>query len=226
MKKELVTECFRSKYNVDVFKRGVPGFADFIIEEFIIDNKASYYSTDRSRNRLMMTDEDGNEIEDPNCDHLLALVAPGMARVTEVYEACLFEKHHDFTEEDIHTNYLHISRLDTDRNKFCTEISKRVPSKNLKKSIVDDENWRDSYRQMQLVYKKNHDTCTNKHVEEIPVLQTIGNYSLGYLSTFRKKYQDLKLQNKHADITGPADLIKLCQSDPDINTKYISYITS
>ena len=40
MKKELVTECFRSKYNFDVFKRGVPGFADFIIEEFIIDNKA------------------------------------------------------------------------------------------------------------------------------------------------------------------------------------------
>jgi hypothetical protein len=72
MTPERVEDFFKKHYNLDTLMEGMSGLARFICDGFIRE-KASYHCTDRSRHKFIMKDEDGNSVEDTNCEELVSI---------------------------------------------------------------------------------------------------------------------------------------------------------
>jgi hypothetical protein len=225
MTPERVEEVFKKHYNLDTLLQGIPGLAKFICDGFI--HKSSYFCTDRSRHRFIMNDEHGNKVEDPNCEKLVSLTAPGMKHITDVYETGLFTTNDNISEEDLHKSYQPISNLDRDPSKLTSELSKIVPSdvsvSNPSPTSTESYN---VWQMMRDVYKSNVEKPPDAKVE--PVLQTIGGFSLGQLIKYRDGYRKRKSEagGKEVEIKGPSALLELCGKDNTIKNKYYEFIKS
>lgn len=234
MTPERVEEYFKKHYNIETLMQGVPGIARFLTDNFI--GKSSYICSDRSRHKFIMTDKDGNSMEDTNCKNLLSLTAPGMKHVKDVYETSIFDRHEEFTEEEIHDTYQPISVLHKDPSPLKIELSKIVPETSSSK--VEDESWKKEYESLEESYKKHYDKTLKKSKEKEtsvepetvtePVLQTIAGISLGTLQKYKIGYQDRKRKSNGVDveIKGPESFMKLYHTDPVIKKQYDEFITS
>jgi hypothetical protein len=230
MTPERVEDFFKKHYNLDTLMQGMSGLAKFIFDGFIRD-KAIYYCTDRSRHKFIMSDANGENVEDQNCEKLASLTAPGLLHVKDVYETGLFTKHEDISEEEIHDNYKPISNLDKDSTKLSNELSKIVPStktpveKGHKQMTLAEvcEIMRSS--QKALLDKKEKDEHTPVSNEE---LQTIGGYSLGQLLKYRDGYRKRKQEACGAEvqIKGPSSLLELCKTDEGVKKQYEAFVMS
>ena len=235
MTPERVEEYFKKHYNIETLMQGVPGIARFLTDNFI--GKSSYICSDRSRHKFIMTDKEGNSMEDTNCKNLLSLTAPGMKHVKDVYETSIFDRHEEFTEEEIHDTYQPISVLHKDPSPLKIELSKIVPETSSVK--VEDESWKKEYESLEESYKKHYDKTLQKKSKEKetsvepekvsdPVLQTIAGISLGTLQKYKIGYQERKRKANGLDveIKGPESFMKLYHTDPTIKTQYDKFITS
>ena len=243
MTPERVEEFFKKHYNLDTLMQGMSGLAKFICDGFIRE-KASYYCTDRSRHKFIMSDLNGGKMEDPNCEKLASLTGPGLLHVKDIYETELFNQHEDITEEEIHESYEPISKLDKDTTKLSNELSKIVPSSNVpsetvpvqKKSMSLSEVcelMRSSQTKLRERKKDNTSVKSNTTTEPIvdpvtpPELQTIGGFSLGQLHRYREGYKKRKAASGcDVEIKGPASLLELCKTDKQVKTQYETYIMS
>ena len=221
MKPEHVEEFFKKHYNLDTLLQGIHGLAKFICDSFIKE-KASYICTDRSRHKFIMTDEDGNSVEDTNCEQLVSLTAPGMNHVKDVYENGLFERD---TPEEIHSSYQPISALDKDTTPLRSELSKIVPSETSKKPKNND--WKKQFVLMRESYERNKPEIKTESKEEPtgPIILAIAGYSLGYLKKYKDGYRERKEKaGCEVEVKGPKSLMELYDSDPLIKEKYDRYI--
>jgi hypothetical protein len=224
MTPERVEEVFKKHYNLDTLLQGIPGLAKFICDGFI--HKSSYFCTDRSRHKFVMNDEHGNKVEDPNCEKLVSLTAPGMKHITDVYETGLFTTNDHISEEDLHKSYQPISNLDRDPSKLTSELSKIVPSDiSPVVSNTSSQNHNNVWQMMRDVYKSNSEKSSESIVEQ-PVLKTIGGFSLGQLMKYREGYRKRKSDagGKEVEIKGPSLLLELCEKDNTIKEKYYEFI--
>jgi len=223
MTPEHVEEFFKKHYKLDTLLEGIPGLARFICDGFI-RQKSHYVCRDRSRLKFIMKDENGNSVEDTNCEHLVSLTAPGMPHIKNVYENGLFSKH-DYTEEEIHMSYQPISNLDKDTTPFKSELGKIIPSETNK---VKNDDWKKIFVDMRNSYEKNRkcDELKKSKEPEIYIPNTIGGLSLGVLQKYKEGYQKRKLNKGQLDIKGPKSLIELCEKDEAIKKQYIDFICS
>ena len=240
MTPERVEEFFKKHYNLDILMQGVPGIARFLNDNFIV--KSSYICTDRSRQKFIMKDKEGNSVEDTNCKKLLSLTAPGMKHVKDVYETSIFDRHDDFSEEQIHQHYKPISVLHKDSSPLKMELSKIVPEQPNKNGQVEDDSWMKAFESLDESYIKLHDNkpgdkhcyknsdqIINKELTENdnpPVLQTIAGYSLGSLQKYKigYHYRKQKANGDEVEIKGPETLMKLYKTDSFIKTQYDDFI--
>jgi hypothetical protein len=237
MTPERVEEFFKKHYNLDILMQGVPGIARFLNDNFIV--KSSYICSDRSRHKFIMKDKEGNSVEDTNCKNLLSLTAPGMKHVKDVYETSIFDRHDDFSEEEIHQNYKPISVLHKDPSPLKSELSKIVPEQPCKNGQNEDDSWMKAYESLDESYIKLHDNpnpcnkpCNKNNEKEktesyaLPVLQTIAGYSLGSLQKYKIGYKERKEKANgfEVEIKGPSSLMKLYQTDPVIKEQYDYFI--
>lgn len=229
MTPERVEDFFKKHYNLDTLLEGMSGLARFICDGFIRE-KSNYICTDRSRYKFMLKDEHGNSVEDTNCEQLVSLTAPGMPHIKDVYETGLFTKHEDITTEDIHTSYQPISNLDKDSSPFKSELSKIIPSEQVKR--VKNDDWKKTFEMMRESYERNR-KCdkieTEKETEtELPVANMIGGFSLGTLQRYKDGYKQRKekANGKEVEIKGPKLLLEYCNQDETIKKQYIDFITN
>ncbi len=245
MTPERVEEFFKKHYNLDTLMQGMSGLAKFICDGFIRE-KASYFCTDRSRHKFIMNDPNGNKIEDPNCEKLASLTAPGLNHVKDVYETELFNRHDDITEDEIHESYDPISRLDKDTTKLSNELSKIVPSitipspvsseTSVKKAMTLSEVcqlMRDTQSKLRDRKKDAPAKKSDEQVEKVeqvtqPDLQTIGGFTLGQLHRYKEGYRKRKADSGGLDveIKGPASLLELCKLNDQVKTQYEAFIMS
>ena len=220
MKPEHVEDFFKKHYNLDTLLQGIPGLAKFICDSFIRE-KASYNCTDRSRHKFTMKDEDGNSVEDTNCEQLVSLTAPGMNHVKDVYENGLFET----DAPEIHSSYQPISSLDKDTTPLRTELSKIVPSESIKKPKNND--WKKQFEMMRESYERNKPQEIPQEIKEVePEVLTIAGYTLGFLMKYKDGYKKRKeIAGCEVEIKGPTSLMELYQMDPIIQEKYNRFIT-
>lgn len=242
MTPERVEEFFKKHYNLDILMQGVPGIARFLNDNFIV--KSSYICSDRSRHKFIMKDKEGNSVEDTNCKNLLSLTAPGMKHVKDVYETSIFDRHDDFSEEEIHQTYKPISVLHKDPSPLKSELSKIVPEQTSKKNgQVEDDSWMRAFESLDESYIKLHDNSVGVKVhlklddktfqnqkqidpDTDPVLQTIAGHSLGSLQKYKIGYKERKQKanGEEVDIKGPSSLMKLYETDPVIKEQYDQFI--
>jgi len=216
MTPERVEDFFKKHYNFNTLMGGIPEFARFICDGFIRE-KGNYICTDRSRHKFIMKDKDGNAIEDTNCQSLVSLTAPGMKHVKDVYENGLFSSQEEYTEEDIHSSYQPISELDKDPSSLKKELSKIVPNK---MSCAQDVVWTDAFEMLRESYTKNSEKI--KQDDSEPVLQMIGEYSLGSLQVFKEGYKQRKekANGNPVEIKGPKRLME----NPLLKEQYEAFI--
>ena len=220
MTPDRVDDFFKKNYNIHTLMQGIPGMARFLNDHFIV--KSSYICTDRSRHKFIMIDKHGNSVEDTNCKNLLTLTAPGMKHVKDVYETSIFDHHDDFTEEDIHNQYLPITSLDKDPSPLKTELSKIVPNEPI---LFNPDEITNVFDMLRDSYQKN---VEKKVSNETPILQTIGGISCGMLQKYKNGYRERKQKSngEEVEIKGPESLMKLYQNDPLIKKQYDQFIKS
>jgi hypothetical protein len=244
MTPERVEEFFKKHYNLDTLMQGMSGLAKFICDGFIRE-KASYFCTDRSRHKFIMNDPNGNKIDDPNCEKLVSLTAPGLHHVKDVYETELFNRHDDITEDEIHESYDPISRLDKDTTKLSNELSKIVPSVTIPSPVSSETSakvmtlsevcqlMRDTQAKLRDRKKDAPAKKSDEQVEKVeqvtqPYLQTIGGFTLGQLHRYKEGYRKRKADSGGLDveIKGPASLLELCKLNDQVKTQYEAFIMS
>lgn len=225
MTPESVREFFKTHYNLETLLGGQKALAQFICDGFIRE-KQVYQCTDRSRQKFVLEDKDGKQIEDTNCDQLIGLTAPGLPHVKDVYEDALFSTHENVTEDDIQDNYLKISTIDKDRTEFNKELSKIAPSCSPKPvntayedALIQLKAMRDAIIPREPKVKPEEDT--------MPVLQEIGGISLGQLDIYRQGYRKrFEKDGEHAEIKAPRALSERFASEPDLKEEYMEWIKS
>jgi hypothetical protein len=139
MTPERVEDFFKKHYNLETLLGGQKALAQFICEKFILSQETPVYQcTDRSRQKFMMN-QNGEQVEDPNCENIVRLTAPGMPHVKDVYEDALFSEPTE-KEDSIQEKYRSVISLDKERTQFKNEMSKIVPSDDSSSSKQD--NWK------------------------------------------------------------------------------------
>lgn len=225
MTPESVREFFKTHYNLETLLGGQKALAQFICDGFIRE-KQVYQCSDRSRQKFVLEDKDGKQIEDTNCDQLIGLTAPGLPHVKDVYEDALFSTLENVTEDDIQDNYLKISSIDKDRTEFNKELSKIAPSCSPKPfntayedALIQLKAMRDAIIPRESKVKPEEDT--------MPVLQQIGGISLGQLDIYRQGYRKrFEKDGEHAEIKAPRALSERFASEPDLKEEYMEWIKS
>jgi len=143
MSPERVEEYFKTHYNMETLLGGQKALARMVVDGFIKD-KDTYHCTDRSRQKFIFVDENGNRIEDTDCQLVIQLTASGMPHVKDVYEESLFsdEANDAVVEKNLHVNYKSVSNLDAENTQFKSEMSKIVPSTQTKDQPKKAVIWR------------------------------------------------------------------------------------
>lgn len=142
MTPERVEDFFKKHYNLETLLGGQKALAQFICEKFILSQETSvYHCTDRSRQKFMMN-QNGEQVEDPNCENIVRLTAPGMPYVKDVYEDALFSEPTE-KEDSIQEKYRSVISLDKERSQFKNEMSKIVPSD---ESSVSKQDWKSIFQ--------------------------------------------------------------------------------
>jgi hypothetical protein len=225
MTPESVREFFKTHYNLETLLGGQKALAQFICDGFIRE-KQVYQCTDRSRQKFVIENKDGTQMEDANCDQLIGLTAPGLPHVKDVYEDALFSTLENVTEDDIQDNYLKISNIDKDRTEFNKELSKIAPSCSPKPvntayedALIQLKAMRDAIIPRETKVKSEPDT--------IPVLQEIGGISLGQLDIYRQGYRKrFEKDGEDAEIKAPRALAERFATEPDLKHEYMEWIKS
>jgi hypothetical protein len=248
MTPERVDEYFKKHYNIDTLLGGQKALARLVADGFITE-KNTYHCKDRSRQKFTLVDEQGKNVEDVDCRHVIQLTASGMPHVREVYEESLFSTEDEQVEEHLHTNYQSISKLDQDPAQFKHELSKVVPSSNeaLAPKIKPTENYFEVMRQTAasireecVERKKAKQALTAQKAKakdgaEIEELQpkTIGGISLGKLDVYRQGYRKRKMEaerngirEKEVEIKVPQALLELYHKNTAIREEYEAFIKS
>ncbi len=118
-----VLDVFKKHYKLDTLLGGQKALARFVNDGFLKDHSQPVYMCgDRSRQKFYIV-KGGKRVEDPNCEHLINLTAPGLPHVQDVYEEAMF----DTPEEkvtDIHSTYQNIINMSDDHTDFNNELSK------------------------------------------------------------------------------------------------------
>jgi hypothetical protein len=215
MTPERVSEIFR-QFTLDTMLGAQKALANFTVDHFLNGkDKPTYLCTDRSRKKFVFLDENGTVIEDPNCEKLVNLISPGLSRVHEVYEDALFEQ--KVNSDKIQCTYDSILSLKEDGSHYQLQLSKRLPS-NLR-----DKERMDEYNVDMDVFKRRDENETLKSemndLLPLPEIRMIGDYSLGKLDLFRKKYQQTNV------ISGPKQLMEQIETNPSLKEEYIKFIT-
>jgi hypothetical protein len=225
MTPESVREFFKTHYNLETLLGGQKALAQFICDGFIRE-KQVYQCTDRSRQKFVIENKDGTQMEDANCDQLIGLTAPGLPHVKDVYEDALFSTLENVTEDDIQDNYLKISNIDKDRTEFNKELSKIAPSCSPKPVNTAYE---DALIQLKAMRDAiiPRETKVNAEPDAIPVLLEIGGISLGQLDIYRQGYRKrFEKDGEDAEIKAPRALAERFATEPDLKHEYMEWIKS
>jgi hypothetical protein len=122
-----VLDVFKKHYKLDTLLGGQKALARFVNDGFLKDHSQPVYMCgDRSRQKFYIV-KGGKRVEDPNCENLINLTAPGLPHVQDVYEEAMF----DTPEEkvtDIHSTYQNIINMSDDHNDFNNELSRVLDS--------------------------------------------------------------------------------------------------
>ena len=129
MSRERVEEYFKKHYNTETLLGGQKALAHLVVDGFI-KNKDNYLCSDRSRQRFLFIDKNGNRVEDTDCQLVIQLTSSGMPHIKDIYEESLFsdEAADEMVEENLHIQYKNISKLRRDHSQFTSELSRIVPS--------------------------------------------------------------------------------------------------
>jgi hypothetical protein len=118
-----VLDVFKKHYKLDTLLGGQKALARFVNDGFLKDHSQPVYMCgDRSRQKFYIV-KGGKRVEDPNCENLINLTAPGLPHVQDVYEEAMF----DTPEEkvtDIHSTYQNIINMSDDHTDFNNELSR------------------------------------------------------------------------------------------------------
>jgi hypothetical protein len=122
-----VLDVFKKHYKLDTLLGGQKALARFVNDGFLKDHSQPVYMCgDRSRQKFYIV-KGGKRVEDPNCENLINLTAPGLPHVQDVYEEAMF----DTPEEkvtDIHSTYQNIINMSDDHTDFNNELSRVLDS--------------------------------------------------------------------------------------------------
>jgi hypothetical protein len=239
MTPERVDEYFKKHYNIDTLLGGQKALARLVADGFITE-KNTYHCKDRSRQKFTLVDEQGKNVEDVDCRHVIQLTASGMPHVREVYEESLFSTEDQHVEEHLHTNYQSISKLDQDPTQFKHELSKIVPSSNEAPAPKQATNYFEVMRQTaasireECLERKRAKKEKEKQGHEDPIQpRTIGGISIGKLDVYRQGYRKRKMEaernglgDKEVEIKVPQSLLDLFDENPSLRDEYEAFIRS
>jgi hypothetical protein len=242
MTPERVDEYFKKHYNIDTLLGGQKALARLVADGFITE-KNTYHCKDRSRQKFTLVDEQGKNVEDVDCRHVIQLTASGMPHVREVYEESLFSTEDQHVEEHLHTNYQSISKLDQDPTQFKHELSKIVPSSNEAPAPKQATNYFEVMRQTAASIreecierkraKKEREKEKQGQEDSIPQPRMIGGISIGKLDVYRQGYRKRKMEaernglgDKEVEIKVPQSLLDLYPENPSLRNEYEAFIRS
>ena len=217
-----------------------------MVADGFITEKNTYHCKDRSRRKFTLVDEQGKNVEDVDCRHVIQLTASGMPHVREVYEESLFSTEDEHIEEHLHTNYQSISKLDQDPTQFKHELSKIVPSSNDAPAPKQATNYFEVMRQTaasireeclerkRACVQKAKNTQDPKDTPDIiPQPRTIGGISIGKLDVYRQGYRKRTMEaernglgDKEVEIKVPQALLDLYAENPSLREEYEAFIRS
>ena len=89
MSPEHVEDFFKKHYNLDTLLGGQKALARFVNDGFLKEAPV-YLCGDRSRQKFYIV-KGGKRVEDPNCENLINLTAPGLHHVQDVYQEAMFD---------------------------------------------------------------------------------------------------------------------------------------
>jgi hypothetical protein len=145
-----VLDVFKKHYKLDTLLGGQKALARFVNDGFLKDHSQPVYMCgDRSRHKFYIV-KGGKRVEDPNCENLINLTAPGLPHVQDVYEEAMF----DTPEEkvtDIHSTYQNIINMSDDHTDFNNELSR----------VLDSDSPKDEWRRILNAMKERNKRLFN-----------------------------------------------------------------
>jgi hypothetical protein len=223
--KEEVCKIFEQHFSIETLLGGPKQFADFVIDQFIANNKIVYLCVDRSRKKCMITTDFKNFTEDRNNEVLLRILSPGFITIRDKVEWSSFERKYESCAHQIHQSFDEILAIQKEGTIFKSQLCKRLPS-----SLDEWENMKHDqpisffFDQLRENEKKNYlertsnETAPDTFVPMPTVPNSIANVTLGKLDVYRTLYRDKGIYK----IYGP--LQEIIDSNPDISAQYEEYV--
>jgi len=216
MSPEHVEDFFNKHYHLDTLLGGQKALARFVNDGFLKEAPV-YICGDRSRHKFYIIN-DGNKLEDTNCEKILELTSPGLPRVQEVYETALFnELPEKVTEDELQDNYQQLMSMDDNRTDFKSELSRILSSE------IDSKQF--SFKQMLKQMKNRSERLglitkeiITKYKEEPVKREDVLGYSRGKLMVYRDRFR------KDGTVKGPSSIIERIQKDEHAKKEYMAYL--